>query len=103
MKPLSAELQNGLAVFYVLVALLNVGFAAYYYAAARTCSRSSSGASSPASSCIHAGAYLRPCGLDLSSSCKSAVNSVFTGTKGATIYVSVSIVAFVILLTFASS
>ena len=30
MKPLSADLQNGLAVFYLLCAVLNVGFAAYY-------------------------------------------------------------------------
>ena len=31
MKSLDTGLQNGLAVYYLLVALMNLGFAAYYF------------------------------------------------------------------------
>jgi hypothetical protein len=34
MHPLDSSIQNGLAVYYLLVALMNLGFAAYYFACA---------------------------------------------------------------------
>src|ERR1700722_19370041 len=96
---LSPTVQNGLAVFYVLCAVLNVGFAIHYLRRKDMLKVLEWGGVAVLF-LIHAGAYFAHLGWTLSLSVREAVDSVLSGTTGATVYVSVSMVAFVVLLVW---
>ncbi len=96
---LSSSLQYGLAVFYLLCALLNAGVAIHYSR------RNESGKALLWGAVmmlflVHSAVYLVQVGWVLPSGIKEAVDSVLSGNKGAIVYVTASFVAFIVLLVF---
>lgn len=92
--------QNGLAVFYLLAAILNIGFAIYYFrfAEPRRMNLAAVWGLVAGGFLLHALAYVFHAGWVLPHGITAPINSIFTGNKGATIYVILSIVAFAVLL-----
>ena len=98
-KPLDLELQKALAIFYVLCALMNIGFA-FYYLRAKDMLKALVWGAVAVLFIIHAGAYFAHMGWVLPQGFRDAVNTTLNGPRGATIYVSVSVIAFVVMLYF---
>jgi Cytochrome b(C-terminal)/b6/petD len=96
---LTDAIQNGLGVFYVLCALLNVVFA-YYYLRRKDMLKVVVWGGVAVLFVIHALIYFAHTGLTLSFTVRDAVNAVLSGNRGATIYVSVSMIAFAVVLYY---
>jgi Cytochrome b(C-terminal)/b6/petD len=96
---LTNSLQNSLGVYYILCALLNVGFAIYFLRR-KDLVKGVVWTVVAFVFLIHAGAYMSHLGWTLSRSFRDYVDSIVTGPRGATIYVSTSFIAFAILLVF---
>src|SRR5262249_2621271 len=94
--PLDKGLQNGLAVYYLLVALLNLGFAAYYqwYCEPRKKNIAAIWAGVAALFVLHAIAYALGAGWVLPLGIRETVDH-FTGPVS---YTMLSIVAFTAML-----
>jgi hypothetical protein len=92
---LANSLQNGLAVYYVLVALANLGFAAYYYRHKRM-APAAGWAAVAALFLVHAGAYLAHLGWAIPQNVAEGVDAM----TGPVMYTSLSVVGFVLLLIF---
>jgi hypothetical protein len=99
---LSGEVQNGLAGFYLLVALMNFGFSAYLFRRAQP--RDPRGAVRWGAvgllALVHAVAYFAHAGLILPKAIREGVDNVLHGNQGATIYVVASVAAFAVVLWF---
>jgi len=92
---LDKSLQNGLAVFYLLVALLNFGFAAYWYGVKKMAT-TAVWAIVGAIFLIHTIAYFAHLGWSLPVGIREAVDQA----TGPVVYTMLSIVGFVVLLVF---
>jgi hypothetical protein len=73
---LSPSLQNGLAVYYLLVAAMNVGFAAYFYYALKNLTQVAIWLAVAALFLIHAVAYFGHVGWTIPSLAQESVNYV---------------------------
>src|SRR5438067_644217 len=92
---LSNSFQNGLAVYYVLLALMNAAFAAYYFKTAR----STAGlvwAAVAGLFLLHAAAYAAHLGWVLPHSIRETVDLLM----GPVVYTTLSVTAFVLVLVF---
>jgi hypothetical protein len=94
--PLDPSLQNGLAVYFFLVALMNVGFAAYYFYGPKKRGLALLWAAVAVVFVVHGVAYLAHLNWTLSSSFREAVDRIM----GPVIYTTVSVIAFVLLYVF---
>jgi hypothetical protein len=92
---LDPSIQNGLGIYYLLVALLNAGFAAYYFRTRRLGS-ALLWAAVTAVFLLHAGAYFLRLGWVLPGRVREATDWFM----GPVTYTTVSIVGFVLLLGF---
>jgi hypothetical protein len=90
---LSNQIQNGLAIYYAIVALFNLGFAAYLYRTKQVLSSLVWGAVTLLF-LIHAGAYFARAGWILPLPFRTAIDFLM----GPVVYTSLSIVVFVIML-----
>jgi hypothetical protein len=89
------SLQNGLAVYYVLLALMNAAFAAYYFKTAK----STAGlvwAAVAGLFLLHAAVYAAHLGWVLPRSIREAVDLLM----GPVVYTTLSVTAFVLVLVF---
>jgi hypothetical protein len=93
---LDTNIQNGLAVFYLLAVLLNVGLAAHYWFKARDPLLTAVWGGVALLFLIHAGAYAFHAGWVMPKGAREAIDWVM----GPVVYVSLSVVAFVLLLVF---
>ncbi len=96
MHTLDRGLQNGLAVYYLLVALLNFGFAAYWWYGAKKPAAGAVWAAVGALFLIHSIAYFAHLGWLLPIGVRDAVDEA----TGPVVYTTLSIVAFILLLYF---
>src|SRR5262245_59663541 len=90
---LSSEIQNGLAIYYVLVALLNLGFAAYCFRTTQTLA-GVVWAAVTLLCLVHAGAYFAQRDWVLPAPFRNAIDFLM----GPVVYTSLSIVLFVVML-----
>jgi hypothetical protein len=90
------DLQNGLAVYYLLVALMNLGFAAYYFYGPKNKLLAAVWAGVACLFLVHTIAYFAKLNWIIPQSITDGVNRVMD----ATVYTSVSIGLFVVLLVF---
>jgi hypothetical protein len=94
-QPLDDSLQNALAVFYLLVALLNLGFAAYYYRARRA--RAALGWSAVAAVfLVHTAIYLAHLGPVMPAWMREFIDKLM----GPVVYTTLSVVGFAVLLVW---
>jgi hypothetical protein len=93
---LSALIQNGLASYYLCVALLNAGFAAYYFFGPKNLVKAGVWALVTILFLVHAGAYYAHLGWALPQSIKDAVDAVI----GPVLYTSASVLLFAVMLYF---
>jgi len=93
---LDKSVQNGLALYYFLIALMNVGFALYYLRGAKKPVLGLVWAAVAALFFIHSVAYVAKLGWTLPVGIREAVNEV----TGPVTYTTVSVVGFVLLLVF---
>ena len=93
---LSASLQNGLAYYYVGVALLNAGFAAYYFFGPKNLAKGALWTLVTLLFLVHAGAYAAHLGWVLPQHIRDAVDYVI----GPVLYTSASIIVFAVMLYF---
>jgi hypothetical protein len=101
--PLDKGLQNSLAVYYLLVALLNFGFAAWWFYSAKRTAAAAFWALVSGVFLIHAFLYLSHSGPVLSRSVRDFTTGfmgLYGGQMGPILYVTLSIVGFVLLLYF---
>ncbi len=96
MKPLDTGLQNGLAVFYLLVALMNLGFAAYYFYGPKKKGLAAVWAAVAGVFLIHSIGYVAHLGWTLSHSVRESVDKLM----GPVIYSTLSVIFFVLLYVF---
>jgi len=96
---LSGSLQNGLAVFYLICALLNAGFA-WYYVRHKAPIKVLVWGSVMLLFLFLAAAYASQAGWMLPFTIREKVDSVLSGNQGAVVYVTASFVAFAVLLVF---
>jgi hypothetical protein len=89
-------LQNGLAVFYLLVAVLNFGFAAYWFYGAKKALAGIIWAGVGALFVIHSVGYFAHAGWVLPAGIREAVDQM----TGPVVYTTLSIIGFVVLLYF---
>src|SRR4051812_7627795 len=94
--PLDPGMQNALAGYYLLAALLNAGFAAYYYRAASNKSAAVLWGAVAGLFLLHALLYAVHHGPTLPEGARSAVNAVM----GPVTYSTLSAVGFVLLLVY---
>jgi hypothetical protein len=94
--PLDKSIQNGLAVYYLLIALLNFGFAVYYFRSAGKSVLGLLWTVVGAIFVIHAGAYAFKMGWSLPMHLKETVDAL----TGPVTYTMLSVVAFVLILVF---
>jgi hypothetical protein len=94
-QPLDTSLQNSLAVFYLLIAILNLGFAAYYFRARNTTSALVWTAVAGLF-VVHAIAYFAHLGWVLPYGLRERVDRVM----GPVLYTTMSVVGFVLVLVF---
>ncbi|HWG46755.1 MAG TPA: hypothetical protein VN688_28590 [Gemmataceae bacterium] len=92
---LDKGLQNGLAFFYLLVALLNFGFAAYWYGVKKLAA-AAIWAAVGALFLIHCVGYFAHLGWSLPFGIREAVDQA----TGPVVYTMLSIVGFIVLLVF---
>src|SRR5262249_2221298 len=95
-----SSLQTGLAGYYLLCALLNLGFAAYYAAYAPQKNQRNALAWTGVAGLflIHALAYAFGAGWTIPTWITEPVNAIFSGNEGPTFYVILSIIAFAALI-----
>jgi hypothetical protein len=93
---LSHSLQNGLAVYYLLVALLNAGFAAYYFFGLKDVVRAAIWSLVAVLFLVHTGAYFAHAGWVLPQRIRDSVDFII----GPVLYTSSSVVLFALMLTF---
>jgi hypothetical protein len=94
-QPLDLSLQNALAVYYFLVALMNLGFAAYYYRTGKP-QAALLWAAVTVLFAVHGVAYLAHLGWTVSPALTGAIDKMM----GPVTYTMLSIVGFVLLLVF---
>jgi hypothetical protein len=94
--------QTGLGAFYLLLALMNFGFAAWLFARPQGKGRLSAALWGfvGALAVIHSIAYFAHAGWTLPLGVRESVDGVLKGNRGATIYVIASVVAFAVALWF---
>jgi hypothetical protein len=92
---LSLSLQNALAVYYVLVAVLNLGFAAYFYRSRRS-TAALAWTAVAVLFLIHAAAYGAHLGWTISPALTGAVDRMM----GPVTYTMLSIIGFALMLIF---
>ncbi len=92
---LSPEIQNGIAVYFLVVALLNAGFAAWFLRAGRVAAAAGWGAVT-ALALVIAGAYFAHRNWVLPPSAREAIDFLM----GPVVYTSLSILLFALLLIF---
>jgi hypothetical protein len=98
---LPPSLQNGLGVFYLLVVILNLGFAAYQFYVKREPRLAATGAIFGLVSLIHAGAYLAHLGWALPAALRTETTDLmgaWGGQAGPISYTALSVIGFVALL-----
>jgi hypothetical protein len=97
---LDSGLQTGLGVYYALCATMNAGFGLYYhrYAEPRKPNIAYIWYAVAGLFLLHAGVYFAQLGWVIPNWFTDIVNLALNGPRGATIYVSLSVVAFVVLL-----
>jgi hypothetical protein len=93
---LSPSLQNGLAVYYVLLALMNAGFAAYYFCGVRKSAFGIVWASVAGLFLLHAAGYALHLGWTAPQTLREGLDLLM----GPVIYTTLSVVGFVLLLVF---
>src|SRR4051812_31436791 len=93
---LEPGLQNALAVYYLLVALMNLGFAAYYFYGPRRTTPALAWAAVGALFLVHAVAYL----LHLNWVLPLGLREEVDRAMGPVLYTTISAVGFVLLLVF---
>src|SRR5262245_23239483 len=98
--PLDSSLQTGLAVYYLLCVLLNLGFAAYYarYAEPRNPRAALIWSVVAGVFFLHSLAYAFGAAWTIPYWVTEPIDLVFSGNQGATVYVILSMVAFVVLI-----
>jgi hypothetical protein len=96
MEQLSTGLQNGLAVFYFLLALMNLGFAIYYFSSARNALLGGVWAAVAGLFVLHGIAYAFHAGWVMPVRLRIAVDWIM----GPIVYSVVAMVLFVLLLVF---
>ncbi len=96
---LSGPLQNGLAAFYLICALLNGGFA-WYWARRNAPVKMLVWGAVMMLFLVHAVAYVAHAGWMLPFNIREKIDSVLSGNQGAVVYVCASFVAFAVMLTF---
>ena len=96
LNPLDKGLQNGLAVYYLLVALLNFGFAAYWFYGPKKIVSALLWAAVGVVFLIHTIAYFAHVGWVLPIGIREAIDNV----TGPVVYTTLSIIGFVLLLYF---
>src|SRR6267378_3636265 len=94
-KPLDLGLQNSLAVFYLLAALMNVGFALYYFRR-KDVLKAVVWAAVAGLFVLHAGAYFAHLGWKI----PPAVTDGIDALMGPVTYTSLSVLLFVVMLYF---
>jgi hypothetical protein len=100
---LDKGLQNALAVYYLLVALLNVGFALWWYKAGKNSLAAALWAIVSGVFLVHALLYLSHSGPVLPIGIRTFttwIMGLYGGQMGPILYVSLSMVGFIILLIF---
>jgi hypothetical protein len=97
---LDKGLQTGLAWYFVLCALMNAGFALYYqrFSEPRKLKIAYIWYAVAAVFLLHAAAYFAHLGWVIPHWFSEAVDHVLRGNLGATIYVTLSVIAFVVLI-----
>jgi hypothetical protein len=101
--PLDKGLQNALVVYYLLVAVLNLGFAAWWFYAAKNKAAALLWAIVSGVFLVHAFLYLSHSGPVLSRGVRDFTTGfmgLYGGQMGPIIYVTLSIVGFIVLLYF---
>jgi hypothetical protein len=101
--PLDKGLQNALGVYYLLVAVLNFGFAAWWFYAAKKKAPALVWTAVSGVFLVHALLYLAHSGPVLSRSIRDFTTQfmgLYGGQMGPILYVTLSIVGFVLLLYF---
>jgi Cytochrome b(C-terminal)/b6/petD len=93
---LSPELQNGLAFYYVGVAILNAGFAAYYFFGPKNVAKAALWSLVTLLFLVHAGAYFAHLGWVLPQNARDAVDKII----GPVVYTSASVALFALMLIF---
>ena len=93
---LPASLQNGLAVYYLGAALLNAGFAAYYFFNAKDVLKTAVWALVAIVFLVHSGAYFAHAGWVLPQPIRDAVDYVI----GPVLYTLASVILFAVMLIF---
>jgi hypothetical protein len=93
---LPRDIQNGLAFYYLLVALMNVGFAWYYYSAARKRNVALLWAAVAGLFLLHALAYFLHLGWVMPVRLREAVDYV----TGPTTYILLAVVIFAVAIAF---
>jgi hypothetical protein len=93
---LSHSLQNGLAVFYLLCALLNAGFVLYYFFGPKDVARAGLWALFTVLFLIHSGAYFAHAGWVLPQSIRDTVDKIV----GPVVYTSTAVGLFAVMLYF---
>src|SRR2546422_334102 len=93
---LPPSLQNGLGGYYLLVALLNAGFAAHAFFSAKNVVKAAAWGAVALLFLIHSGAYYGHAGWVLPQGIRDAVDFVI----GPVLYTSASIALFVVMLVF---
>jgi hypothetical protein len=94
--PLDKGLQNGLAVYYLLVALLNFGFAAYWVYGPKKMLAGLVWAAVGALFLIHSIAYFAHLGWVLPIGMRETIDNL----TGPVVYTTLSIIGFIVLLYF---
>jgi hypothetical protein len=100
---LSSSLQTGLAVYYLLVVAMNVGFAAYYYYQRRDTTQPVIWLAVALLFLVHAVAYFAHLGWTLPQSWRDASTNMmrlWNGQLGPILYTTGSVVAFILFLRF---
>src|SRR5437016_5702678 len=75
-QTLSTALQNGLAIYYLLVCAMNLGFAAYFFYAKKNVLQAAVWAIVGGIFLLHAGAYFAHAGWAIPSFAQESVNYV---------------------------
>jgi Cytochrome b(C-terminal)/b6/petD len=96
--PLDNSLQNGLAVYYFLVALLNFGFAAYWWFGPKRPVAAAVWAAVGALFLVHSAAYAPPAHLGWV--IPHAVTEGVDRIAGPVVYTTLSVVLFVLMIVF---
>src|SRR5262245_24076235 len=101
-SPLDKGLQTGLGVYFALCALMNVCFALYYhrYSAPRKKDIATIWYIVAGVFLLHAALYLAQFGLVIPRWFTGAIDWALNGNRGATIYVTLSVILFVVMVIY---